>query len=546
MFAGDAHIPAIALILAAILAVGVVVTLWRRVQTLRAANASLSMQSLQYETAMQLTQDVIYEWTAADRRLARASRIAKIFGSAPIYDNFPESLFEQKKIHPEDEEKAREAIRELNEGTGRSMCEVRLLDTSGRYVWYRNSMMAVRDEDGKIVKVLGVITNVNEEKLRMQIMEDCAKKDPLTGLLNKTVTEEMVSLQLGKPEEKCALFIVDIDNFKNVNDTLGHLYGDAALSEIAHAIKGVFRDSDVMGRIGGDEFLVCMTGVPGRDIVAAKAASLLAAVRRSYSKEDVRCSISASIGVSLFPEDGFTFAGLVDKADRALYYVKQHGKDSAAFYDEVKDVASARLADLSARRREIPAGAPQKNFRENIADYMLRIFYEHDNTDKAVPVLLDFVGKTFGIGRIDVSVFSEDQKTLQCLYEWRGDGVPSADEALAVIQADSWESLRERLDEHDMVICEDVQNSDAEFLKHDTLKARGVTSAIFGYVIEDERRRAVVTFEYFDKKHFFLPEEQDAMKVISRTIGLFVVRTRERESLLRYMKRERDSQPVQG
>ena len=92
-------------------------------------------------------------------------------------------------------------------------------------------------------------------------MEDCAKKDPLTGLLNKTVTEEMVSLQLGKPEEKCALFIVDIDNFKNVNDTLGHLYGDAALSEIAHAIKGVFRDSDVMGRIGGDEFLVCM-GLP--------------------------------------------------------------------------------------------------------------------------------------------------------------------------------------------------------------------------------------------------------------------------------------------
>ena len=540
-----AQLPMMILILAALLAAGVIMTLWRRVKTLAAANASLSMQSLQYETAMQLTQDVVYEWTAADSRLSRASRIAKIFGSAPVYDDFPESLFQQKKIHPDDERKAREAIRELTEGTGRAVSELRLLDTSGRYVWYRNSMTAVRDENGKLVKVLGVIANINEEKLRLQIIEDSAKKDPLTKLLNKAVTEEMVTLQLGPPDARCALFIVDIDNFKSVNDTLGHLYGDAALSEIARALSGIFRDTDVVGRIGGDEFLVCMTNVPGRDIVAAKAGKVLAAVRRSYCKDGVVCEISASIGVSCFPADDKTYAGLVDKADRALYYIKQHGKNSFAFYEDVRGSAQPHDAGAVQRRREIPSGVPQQNFREHIADYMLRIFYEHENTDKAVPVLLDFVGKAFGIGRIDVSVFSEDQSLLQCLYEWRGEGVAAAAAALGVVRAAPWKSVKDSLDDNDMIICEDVQHSEAEYLRHDTLKTRGVASAIFGYSIEGEQRRSVVTFEYFGERHYFSSEEQYAMKVISRTIGLFVVRSREREELLRYMAKERQSKNKQ-
>lgn len=545
MSAEGAQIPMIMLILAVLVFAGVIMTLWRRVKALSAANAALSMQSVQYETAMRLTQDVVYEWNASDRRLSRASQLVNIFGNAPIYDNFPESIFELKKIHPDDVEKARAAIREIKNGSGRAVCDVRLLDKNDRYVWYRNSFTAIKNEAGEIVKVLGVIANINEEKLRMQCIEDSAKKDPLTKLYNKAVTEEMVSLHLSAPETGGALFIIDIDNFKNVNDTLGHLYGDAALSEIAHTLKGIFRDSDVVGRIGGDEFLVYMANNPDRNIVSAKAEKLLASVKRSYHRNEIVCDISASLGAAFFPEDGNTYSELVANADKALYYMKKHGKNGAEFYGAIRDRSETGRLDVPGPRREILADMPQKNFRENIADYMLKIFYEYDNTDKAVPVLLDFVGKAFGIGRIDVSVFSDDQLTLKCLYEWLGEGVKSNEEALKLIQAGPWQTVREQLNEDDMIVCEDVQNGRAKFLENDTLKDRGVSSAIFGYIVEGEKRRAVVTFEYFGQKHLFTSEEKDAMKVIARTIGLFVVRTREHESLLRYMARDREKGLVQ-
>jgi diguanylate cyclase (GGDEF)-like protein len=546
MFVEGTRIPAIALLLAVLVFAGVIAALWRRIRALTAANAALSMQSVQYETAMQLTQDVVYEWNASDRRLTRASQLANIFGNAPIYDNFPESIFELKKIHPDDVERARAAIREIKDGSGRAVCDVRLLDKNDRFVWYRNSFTAIKNDAGEIVKVLGVIANINEEKLRMQFIEDSAKKDPLTKLYNKSVTEEMVSLRLSAPEIGGALFIIDIDNFKNVNDTLGHLYGDAALSEIAHTLKGLFRESDVVGRIGGDEFLVYMANNPGKNVVSAKAVKVIESVKRSYRRNEIVCDISASLGVAFFPEDGGSYPELAAHADRALYYMKKHGKNGAEFYSSIRDRSEAVRIDVPSPRREIPVDKPQKNFRENIADYMLKIFYEYDNTDKAVPVLLDFVGKAFVIGRIDVSVFSEDQQTLKCLYEWLGEGVKPNDEALKLVQAGPWQTVKEQLDEDDMIVCEDVQNGCAKFLENDTLVDRGVTSAIFGYVVEGEKRRAVVTFEYFGQKHLFTSEEKDAMKVISRMIGLFVVRTREHESLLRYMARDREKGLVQN
>ena len=118
--------------------------------------------------------------------------------------------------------------------------------------------------------------------------------------------------------------MLDVDNFKQINDTYGHLVGDEVLHHIGEELKRCFRKYDVVGRVGGDEFLVFMKGIPGLEIAKKGAAKIL---KIFVENENALRSVSASIGVALYPRDGQNFKNLYQKADEALYRAKQTGKN---------------------------------------------------------------------------------------------------------------------------------------------------------------------------------------------------------------------------
>ena len=134
-------------------------------------------------------------------------------------------------------------------------------------------------------------------------------------------------------------YMVDLDNFKNVNDTLGHIYGDQAIVETAQALNKVFSDQDCIGRLGGDEFAVCVTYQAFdeqtlRDFIAKKAEKICQANRRTYTDGASEVSIASSVGISYAPDMGEGFEELYTKADAALYYSKEHGKNQFHIYTE--------------------------------------------------------------------------------------------------------------------------------------------------------------------------------------------------------------------
>ena len=194
----------------------------------------------------------------------------------------------------------------------------------------------VFDEDGNITGIIALINDVTEKQLLKMELEKRSKTDQLTGLLNKGAVEELIKMLLAnyyKENDKCALLMIDADNFKNVNDTYGHIVGDRVLATIGRIINNNFKGRDVAGRIGGDEFMVLLREVNDEHSIVSLVKNLEYEVKNAFSGELTGC-VSLSVGIATYPKHGSNFDELYRAADRALYYVKNHGKDSYHVYSE--------------------------------------------------------------------------------------------------------------------------------------------------------------------------------------------------------------------
>ncbi len=207
----------------------------------------------------------------------------------------------------------------------------------------RNSTIVIACVAAALAILVGIFLSIritNPVNTLVSNLDSQARIDRLTGIFNKRSFEETVESLLSDPQrnEIGALLVIDVDNFKGVNDNLGHSYGDQVLANIGTILKRTFRSSDCLGRIGGDEFAVFIS-LPADekdkfcDIVNARCEALCEAFRNNYTGDDNTYKISASIGAALSPDHGKDFAALYKCADTALYSSKKKGKDTYTVYE---------------------------------------------------------------------------------------------------------------------------------------------------------------------------------------------------------------------
>jgi len=165
-----------------------------------------------------------------------------------------------------------------------------------------------------------------------------AQHDPLTGLPNRLLLQdrfEQASIQAQRDETHLGLFFLDLDHFKQVNDTLGHDQGDALLKAVVTRVQAVLRQSDTITRQGGDEFIILASGMSNSDAVKTLAAHIIKSMQKPFVLNGESCAVTFSLGISLYPEDGQDFEGLLMKADSAMYRAKATGRNTYCLYDEV-------------------------------------------------------------------------------------------------------------------------------------------------------------------------------------------------------------------
>lgn len=192
----------------------------------------------------------------------------------------------------------------------------------------------VFDENGKVNGIIALINNVTEVQLMKLQLEKRSKTDSLTGLLNKQETESEITniIENATDDTSGALMMIDVDKFKEINDSFGHAAGDRVLTAIGNILQRSFKGMDIKGRIGGDEFMVYLRDVQKSETAIKLASKISDKVKRLFPHEPLGSCVSLSIGISIFPEHGKKFEDLYRAADTALYHVKEHGRDSYKVY----------------------------------------------------------------------------------------------------------------------------------------------------------------------------------------------------------------------
>ncbi len=290
-----------------------------------------------YKQIIELTDDVIFEYDIQSDIMNHSERYLSVYGRNPTVYNYSEALVELPFVHAEDQSVFEEFCTSLHIGKSNFSYEFRFQNKSGEYEWCHINGSSFCESKGLPNKVFGRIVNVDAQKRELDRLRFKAQRDLMTNVYNKKTTSDKINdtIKKSKKYERHALFVIDIDDFKHVNDTYGHLQGDRVLTTIVSNMVNYFRGDDIIGRIGGDEFVVLMKNVSGREQIVQKAESICKIFNRTFQYNEEKLQVSCSIGIAVYPMDGSTYDEMMEHADLALYEVKSDGKNSYMLYSDL-------------------------------------------------------------------------------------------------------------------------------------------------------------------------------------------------------------------
>ncbi|SBW01154.1 putative Diguanylate cyclase [uncultured Eubacteriales bacterium] len=281
----------------------------------------------------------LFEYRFQSRVLTFSDNLPQELGLGLHLEGADCSLRLCKLIHREDRHKLRAMAENPPAPKDEALQELRLLHSGGSYVWYECRVAATYDRHGRPMALLGRFENIDARKRREANLVARSTRDDLTGLLNRSAVTLRVEewTQSPRAKEGGALFMLDLDNFKSINDSQGHATGDRALRLTARVLRDTFRESDILGRAGGDEFLVFMPGVSSPELASSRAERLCRTLSEQPFDSDNVFPFTCSVGISLFPQDGNSYAALFEAADAAMYQAKREGKNSYRLSSSLAD-----------------------------------------------------------------------------------------------------------------------------------------------------------------------------------------------------------------
>lgn len=325
-------------------------------EALRASETRLRASEERLAHALDSGSDGLWDWDLTTKTVWLSERWYRMLGYE-IGELEPHIRTWTRIVHPEDRRRTLLAMRKhLGGHTPGYESEYRLRTKRGVYIWVLTRGKIVgRDGSGRALRVVGTQIDITHRKEAEQQIAHMATHDGLTGLPNRVLFRARLDLALATARRHgstCAVLALDLDRFKNVNDTLGHPAGDTLLRVIADRLQFVIRDGDTVARLGGDEFAIIVSRVDGPQCASLVAQRVIDAVGQPVDIDEQSASVGVSIGIALGTHDSPDVESVFKNADIALYCAKAAGRNSYSFHESGVGAAVAKRSLLKRDLRD--------------------------------------------------------------------------------------------------------------------------------------------------------------------------------------------------
>ncbi len=314
--------------------------------------AALQETTERLEEAQRIAGAGYWDWDIRGQRMNWSSHVFELFGLDPRTESAGFEAY-MRAIHPDDRTRVRRATNEALDRENFYRVDHRVVRRDGGVRHVRVEGEIDRDAEGRAVQVLGMVRDITRDKASEERLWHQAHHDSLTGLPNRSLLQEHLQQALRRAQRTgtgLALVVCDLDGFKPINDRLGHDAGDVMLVTVARRLREGVRESDVVARVGGDEFVLLLENIRDPDAVTGVGLKLIERFEEPVEVNREAVYVGLSMGAALYPGDGDDAETLLQRADRAMYLAKEEGGSRIVLYHECPE-AAVRATDLALRRR---------------------------------------------------------------------------------------------------------------------------------------------------------------------------------------------------
>lgn len=456
-----------------------------------------------------------------------------------VIHQYRSHMIKYNEVHTSDVNVLSKVIDEIIAGEPHFIAQYRRITPSGEYQWFELKGTTIFDTNQKPTKGFFRTTNIHQQKLEMDRMKASTEHDALTGLLKQNTAREKISIILEDVETSAmhGFIVFDIDNFEKLYTEFGHTFADALLMDISSRLSKKFAMDDLISRIGQEKFLIFLHNVSSQTEAENAAEEICSLFSEMHLGADINLKITASIGISLFPNHGNTFEELLNTADMALYVSKRSGKDKYTMYDSeliTPEILKEYRASGRQNKNIIADSASDSTIDSDIIYKVVDILFTAKDLDVSFNLAFSLIANYYGINQIGIAEYHPSEQIITTPYCWCDDAFQRFAGNLTAFpykEGDKFAFFKNQ--PGDVYYTNNIQEVDSEKSSFTDMAICANINGVFQCGIRDNGELKAYLFANMTSTKAWENNELSSLILLTKIIGGYLLKLRSQEGINR-------------